>query len=96
MKKMQLTDKGLAVVLAIENGLCPRTDDGWDITRFEKFWDEYQKQLTENQVTNKSENSCDETANNSKIPIVPIFLGGIFGCILAKMILLFLKICGVL
>ncbi len=42
-----LTHKGLAVISAIQSGLCPETDKGWDTDGFEKFWAKYQEDLEE-------------------------------------------------
>lgn len=44
---VQLTQKGIAIVAAIESGLLPKTDNGWDDTAFEKFWEKYEKMLAE-------------------------------------------------
>lgn len=41
MKKHKLTEKGKAYYLACKHGLCPKTEDGYDTTNFDKFWEEY-------------------------------------------------------
>lgn len=40
-----LTDKGLAVTAAVESGLLPRVDGGWDDTKFNEFWQRYEELL---------------------------------------------------
>lgn len=45
MKKVQLTEKGHAIIVAIESGLLPRVEGGWDDTAFNKFWDKYSADL---------------------------------------------------
>ena len=44
--KVQITEKGYAVIIAIESGLLPRVVGGWDDTAFNKFWDAYSANLT--------------------------------------------------
>lgn len=34
-----LTEKGIATVAAIESGLLPKVDGGWDNTAFLRFWE---------------------------------------------------------
>lgn len=36
-----ITDKGAAVLAAIDAGLIPETEGGYDIGAFEKFWELY-------------------------------------------------------
>ena len=48
------------------------------------------------QLECETDESCDESTTDSKIPIVPILLGFILGGILGKLLILILKICGVL
>lgn len=44
-KAIYLTNKGIAVIAAIESGLLPKVDGGWDDTAFQKFWSLYEKML---------------------------------------------------
>lgn len=37
------TEKGIAVVAAIESGLMPEVKGGWDDTAFNEFWDMFVK-----------------------------------------------------
>lgn len=46
-KPVYLTNKGVAVIAAIESGLLPTVDGGWDDTAFQKFWSLYEKKLAE-------------------------------------------------
>lgn len=45
--KYEITDKGLAVIAAIESGLMPEVEGGWDDTKFNEFWEKYQSSLHE-------------------------------------------------
>lgn len=45
--KVSLTAKGIAVVCAVDNNLLPKVEDGWDDTNFNKFWEDFEKSLTE-------------------------------------------------
>ena len=47
-KKIRLTDKGLAVYLAVKHGVCPKVEGGYDTTNFEKFLDEVEFALLDN------------------------------------------------
>lgn len=42
-KKMKtdfrLTEKGIAIMAAVESGLLPKVEEGWDDTVFLKFWE---------------------------------------------------------
>ena len=40
-KKYKLTEKEKAYCLAFKYGLCPKTEDGYDTTNFDKFWEEF-------------------------------------------------------
>ena len=42
---MKISEKGKAVLIAIECGLCPKTQDGYDDRAFNLFWDRYAKTL---------------------------------------------------
>ena len=42
MRELRLTDKGVAFLLAIENGLCPKKDGEYDCEAFSRFWDAYE------------------------------------------------------
>ncbi len=42
-----LSHKGVAVISAIQSGLCPEVEGGWDTDDFEKFWTKYQADLEE-------------------------------------------------
>ena len=47
MKKIRLTEKGLAVLAAIECGLCPKVEGGYNTEKFDEFWDLYEKMLAD-------------------------------------------------
>lgn len=43
-----ITPKGLAQIAAIESGLCPEVEGGYDTDAFDKFWGAYQDELRKN------------------------------------------------
>ena len=43
-----LTPKGIAVLAAIEAELLPRVEGGWDNTKFDKFWEQYEAEFNKN------------------------------------------------
>mgnify|MGYP005772437537 CR=1 FL=1 len=46
-KKPILTPKGIATICAIDSGLLPKVDGGWDDTAFNKFWEQFEKVMIE-------------------------------------------------
>lgn len=44
-KKPILTPKGIATLSAIEAGLLPKVDGGWDNSLFNRFWSLYEKRM---------------------------------------------------
>ena len=42
LKGLRLTEKGEAVLIAIDNGLCIKTEKGFDTLNFERFWEQYE------------------------------------------------------
>lgn len=46
-EKFVTTEKGLAVIAAIESELMPEVEGGWDDTKFNEFWEKYQSSLHE-------------------------------------------------
>ena len=84
-RRCQLTDKGLAVLLAVKHGLCPKRKGGYDTRKFEMFWDEFQARLTEKRGNDQSHKEVKETCKDSddrkKIVIRSIILGVILGVI---------------
>ena len=51
--KFLTTDKGLAMIAAIQSGLLPEVDGGWDDTKFHLFWKKYQDFLDERDENGK-------------------------------------------
>lgn len=47
-KAVAVTDKGVALLAAIEAGLVPQAEDGYDIEPFEKFWEIYSEKSLRN------------------------------------------------
>lgn len=47
------TNKGLAMIAAIQSGLLPEVDGGWDDTKFHLFWEKYQGFLDERDENGK-------------------------------------------
>lgn len=46
-----LTNKGIAMVAAVESGLLQRVKGGWDDTKFNKFWERYEKMLAQRDLS---------------------------------------------
>lgn len=44
-KMVCITNKGRAFLAAYEAGLIPKTDSGYDETKFEQFWDAFEKDM---------------------------------------------------
>lgn len=47
---LSVTEKGIALLSAIEAGLLPEMRDSFDDTRFQRFWNLYQSRLSERRV----------------------------------------------
>lgn len=45
--ELSSTLKGIAITAAIESGLLPKVDGGWDDSNFKVFWDKFEKALKE-------------------------------------------------
>ena len=43
-----ITIKGIATIAAIESGLLPEVDGGWDDTAFQIFWERLEYLIAEN------------------------------------------------
>ena len=102
MKKMlltqetlQLTTKGWAFILGVENELFTEEDE----VKFEKFWAEFAKILEKektNQFKRKPHNPRNEGPANGKPPFVYILLCAIVGSLIGKSLIMILKVCGIL
>lgn len=44
---LYVTPKALAMMAAIESGLLPEVEGGWDDTKFQIFWNRFVNQLSE-------------------------------------------------
>lgn len=44
-KIVSLTPRGLAVVLAIQAGIIPKCEGGYDTAAFDRFWDRYELEV---------------------------------------------------
>ena len=44
-KTMGITPKGLAVISAVQNGLAPAVEGGYDTDNFERFWKQLEEDL---------------------------------------------------
>lgn len=77
--KHLISEKGIAVLSAIDVGLCPKTEEGYETDIFEKFWEKFMDGLVEqrtngrkdfgnlgDKITGKSTNNRDK---NLKIPV---------------------------
>ena len=65
-----LTTKGIAYYLACKHGLCPKIEGGYDTAKFDKFWNEFEAALLEEEQ-NKSncgrQDSDDDGSNSNNI-----------------------------
>ena len=43
--RMVVSPKGLALIAAVETGLLPEVDGGWDDRAFERFWTRFTQEL---------------------------------------------------
>ena len=43
--RIRITEKGRAILLAIECGLCPEVEGGYNDEAFDLFWELYMKKL---------------------------------------------------
>lgn len=43
--RVVLTHRGVATIAAVESGLLPETENGWDNAAFDMFWDRYLSNL---------------------------------------------------
>ena len=101
---IRLSNKGIALLAAIETGLCPRNDDGgYDITAFTHYWELYQEMLLQNRrneledlremLHEEGYQTTDDCAYQRKsyLKLTLVLLGGlIFGSLFTKLFLLLL------
>lgn len=93
-----VTDKGIALLAAIEAGLLPpQTEEGWDISGFEKFWEIYsEKSRASQEIKQLTDICCDviKMLNNERqcrakdrrdylVSLILTFLGMALGSIIA-------------
>ena len=69
-----MTPKGKALIAAIKAGLCPKTEDGYDVTSFEKFWANIESE-TESKIYMK-----ERQLNNKRLSIIGIVTGLLGAC----------------
>ena len=65
----KVTKKGLALLAAIETGLVPKSEDGYEIGSFSKFWEAYENLLAENAkkpFSKQSQNKSYKRRNNAE------------------------------
>lgn len=65
-----VSEKGIALLAAIESGLLPMTEEGADDVLFNRFWDIYQKRLQReggkkrDDLTRMLQQKCEQCAYN--------------------------------
>ena len=51
MKRLSvITEKGYALMAAIDAGLLEETEDGWNTEKFEKFWTQFTQSREKNPI----------------------------------------------
>lgn len=96
-----VTDKGIALLAAIEAGLLPpQTEEGRDISGFEKFWEIYsEKSRASQEIKQLTDICCDviKMLNNERqcrakdrrdylVSLVLTFLGMALGAVIAALL----------
>lgn len=97
IKTCRATFKGIVALAAFESGLCQKSEDGWNISAFEKFWDCLQRELLKQGYQNLDDlpevfyQKRDSGRNNRSKQnlfdfktLAPCLLGGILGALLAQ------------
>lgn len=64
-----LTNKGMAYYLACKHGLCPKIKGGYDTTKFDEFWNEFEVALLEKQNERYCgrQDSDDDRSNSNSV-----------------------------
>lgn len=58
MDRICITTKGIALLAAIEAGICPKVDEGYNTDAFELFWSKFETELAK-----KRENGSHNAQN---------------------------------
>lgn len=88
-RMIRLTPKGIAVLSAVDAGMLPRAENGWDTSQFDAFWEDFTDRLEEQGFSflhkgddpgNGSNESSDglNQASDSRKEILAGFLGLLF------------------
>ena len=78
-KIVSLTPRGLAVMLAIQEGVIPKCEGGYDAAAFERFWDRYELEVKGLLSFQKMVNGCLNNKFNKIAKIGFSVLGFGFG-----------------
>ena len=73
-KDLNLTPKGIATMCAIESGLLPKVDGGWDDSHFNEFWELFEKVMVEQGYSIIHDSVWDSTQKTSRKKILRRFL----------------------
>lgn len=97
-RRLTVSDKGLAVLAAIDSGLIPKTETGADISQFETFWSLYQENLAKHRLyqlndlakvldKERQERAGDRAYYRSKYRnlVIGSYIGALLGVILTKL-----------
>lgn len=99
-EKISITLKGRALVDAVDSGLIPETDDGWDDTGFLRFWELFEPELRKEiekevnhaatmlyQQRNHGSNDCTKKRIKNLKFAVRFLFGFLIGFLLAHFVL---------
>ena len=97
--RLAISDKGLAILAAVDCGLIPKTETGVDTSQFEMFWSLYQENLAKHRLyqldnlakmlnQERQERAGDRAYYRSKYRNLMIgsYIGALLGVILTKLL----------
>lgn len=82
--KAILNLKGCALLAAIDAGLLPKIDGGWDDQAFEQFWRNFMDNLrkADEKLNNQDDHSCDDSRHYWKeefVNCILMLIGSLIG-----------------
>ena len=100
IEEIKLTDKGCFYYLAMRYGLCPKTIGGYDTSKLDKVWEEYENWLSEKEKRDSLENKTYQAgnycaANSTKdcyLPVLFALLGVLIGSVVGNLLFLLVRV----